>query len=96
MLTIPSFYSLLLTGVIWFVIVVIFVKNYSFFVKSRPDKMIEMISLIGLVIGVHGLLHLGLESVYGFNPMIHSTFRKSGAKSITGEVRSGLCPTVAP
>jgi hypothetical protein len=33
--------------------------------------MIEMISLIGLVIGVHGLLHLGLESVYGFNPMIH-------------------------
>jgi hypothetical protein len=33
--------------------------------------MIEMVSLIGLVIGVHGLLHLGLESVYGFNPMIH-------------------------
>jgi hypothetical protein len=71
MLTIPSFYSLLLTGVIWFVLVMIFFKNYSFFVKSRPDKMIEMMSLIGLVIGVHGLLHLGLESVYGFNPMIH-------------------------
>lgn len=71
MLTIPSFYSLLLTGVIWFVLVIIFFKNYSFFVKSRPDKMIEQISLIGLVIGVHGLLHLGLESVYGFNPMIH-------------------------
>lgn len=71
MLTIPSFYSLLLTGVIWFVLVIIFFKNYSFFVKSRPDKMIEMVSLIGLVIGVHGLLHLGLESVYGFNPMIH-------------------------
>jgi len=71
MLTIPSFYSLLLTGVIWFVLVIIFFKNYSFFVKSRPDKMIEIVSLIGLVIGVHGLLHLGLESVYGFNPMIH-------------------------
>ena len=71
MLNKPSFYSLLLTGVIWFVLVVIFVRNYSFFKKSRPDKMIEMVSLIGLVIGVHGLLHLGLESVYGFNPMIH-------------------------
>jgi hypothetical protein len=70
MLNKPSFYSLLLTGVIWFVLVVIFVRNYSFFKKSRPDKMIEMVSLIGLVIGVHGLLHLGLESVYGFNPMI--------------------------
>ena len=69
MLTIPSFYSLLFTGVIWFVLVVIFFKNYSFFKNSRPDKMIEMISLIGLVIGVHGLLHLGLESVYGFNPI---------------------------
>lgn len=87
MLTIPSFYSLLFTGVIWFVLVVIFVKNYSFFKNSRPDKMIEMISLIGLVIGVHGLLHLGLESVYGFNPMIHSTFRKGGAKGIRGEPR---------
>lgn len=71
MLNKPSFYSLLLTGVIWFVLVVIFIRNYSFFKKSRPDKMIEMVSLIGLVIGVHGLLHLGLESVYGFNPMIH-------------------------
>lgn len=71
MLNKPSFYSLLLTGVIWFVLVVIFVRNYSFFKKSPPDKMIEQVSLIGLVIGVHGLLHLGLESVYGFNPMIH-------------------------
>ena len=69
MLSKPSFYSLLITGIIWFVLVIIFFKNYSFFKKSRPDKMIEMISLIGLVIGVHGLLHLGLESVYGFNPM---------------------------
>ena len=69
MLTKPSFFSLLLTGVIWLVLVVIFVKNYSFFKNSRPDKLIEQISLIGLVIGVHGLLHLGMESVYGFNPM---------------------------
>jgi nitrate reductase NapE component len=69
MLTKPSFYSLLLTGVIWLVLVIIFVKNYSFFKNSRPDKLIEIISLIGLVIGVHGLLHLGMESVYGFNPM---------------------------
>ena len=69
MLTKPSFYSLVITGIIWFVLVIIFFKNYSFFTKSRPDKMIEMISLIGLVIGVHGLLHLGFESVYKFNPM---------------------------
>ena len=69
MLSKPSFYSLFITGFIWFVLVVIFVNNYSFFKHSRPDKMIEMISLIGLVIGVHGLLHLGFESVYKFNPM---------------------------
>ena len=69
MLTKPSFYSLLLTGVIWFFIVIVFIKNYSFFKNSRPDKLIEQVSLIGLVIGVHGLLHLGMESVYGFNPM---------------------------
>ena len=68
-LTKPSFYSLLLTGIIWFFLVIVFIKNYSFFKNSRPDKLIEQVSLIGLVIGVHGLLHLGMESVYGFNPM---------------------------
>jgi hypothetical protein len=27
-----------------------------------------MIALLSIAIGVHGLIHLGVESVYGFNP----------------------------
>jgi len=76
MLTKPSFYALLFTGFIWVIIVAIFVRNYSFFRNSQPDKLIVVVSLIGIIVGVHGLLLLGLESVYGFNPMEQSIFRK--------------------
>jgi hypothetical protein len=31
-------------------------------------RKINILSLLVIAIGVHGLVHLGLESVYGFNP----------------------------
>ena len=69
MLTKPSFYSLVITGFIWFVVVILFFKNYTQMKNKSPDRLIEIIALIGVVIGVHGLLHLGFESIYHFNPM---------------------------
>ncbi len=69
MLTKPSFYSLVITGFIWFVVVILFFKNYTQMKNKSPDRLIEIITLIGIVIGIHGLLHLGFESIYKFNPM---------------------------
>jgi len=31
--------------------------------------VITILTLITIAIGVHGLLHLGLESVYNYNPI---------------------------
>jgi hypothetical protein len=69
MLTKPSFYSLVITGFIWFVVVILFFKNYTQMKNKSPDCLIEIIALIGILIGIHGLLHLGFESIYKFNPM---------------------------
>ena len=38
-------------------------------VRKRKYKLIMFVSLVGIVVGVHSLLHLGLESVYNFNPI---------------------------
>jgi hypothetical protein len=69
MLTKPSFYSLVITGFIWFLVVILFFNNYTQIKSKNPDRLIEIITLIGILIGIHGLLHLGFESIYKFNPM---------------------------
>ncbi len=65
----PSFYALIITGVISFIVVLIILTNFTSMMKLGPNKKIAVLSLAGLVIGVHGLLHLGMESVYNYNPM---------------------------
>ncbi len=69
MLTKPSFYALLLTGVISFIVILILLTNFSSMMKLGPNKKIAVLSLAGLTIGIHGLLHLGMESLYNYNPM---------------------------
>ncbi len=65
----PSFYALVITGVISFIVVLIILTNFTSMMKLGPNKKIAVLSLVGLTIGVHGLLHLGMESVYNYNPM---------------------------
>ena len=66
LLTVPSFWSLVLTGMaILYIIIELSFKS----IYGGKTKHIVMVTLIGLLIGVHGLLHLGMETVYGYNPM---------------------------
>lgn len=64
----PSLNSLFFTGIILLIIFIIFVRNYSQFTKLNYYQQIALLSLITLAIGIHGLIHLGIEAVYGFNP----------------------------
>ena len=64
----PSLNSLFFTGIILLIIFIIFVRNYSQFTKLNYYQQIALLSLITLAIGIHGLIHLGTEAVYGFNP----------------------------
>jgi len=69
MLTKPSYYGLVFTGFISLIVIILFIQNYRYLKALSADKLITVVSLVGIVVGVHSLLHLGLESVYNFNPI---------------------------
>ena len=64
----PSLNSLFFTGFLILFIFIIFITNYKQFNKLDYYCKITILSLITIAIGVHGLIHLGTEAVYGFNP----------------------------
>ena len=68
-LTKPSFYSLVFTGFLILVIFVIIIYNTKRLKHLSPECLIKLISLFGILVGIHGLQHLGLEVVYKYNPM---------------------------
>ena len=64
----PSLNSVFLTGIIILFVFVIFIKNFSKFLKlAYYDKLILLCSM-SIAIGMHGMIHLGVETNYGFNP----------------------------
>ena len=69
LLTKPSFYSLVFTGFLILLLMIIVFSNINRLNHLTPEKLIKVISLVGILIGVHGLLHLGFEVVYNYNPM---------------------------
>lgn len=62
----PSFYAHVLNAILVLVAVMLLVKHYR---TLRPYETIVVALLFSIVIGVHGLSHLGLETAYGFNPL---------------------------
>jgi len=69
MLTIaPSLNSLFLTGILILYILVIFLMNFTKIMKLGLYQKLTIISLITIAIGIHGLIHLGVEVNYDFNP----------------------------
>ncbi len=64
----PSINSLFFTGFLLLFIFIIFVSNYKQFIQLDYYKKLNILSLFTIAIGIHGLLHLGMEQNYGFNP----------------------------
>lgn len=64
----PSLNSLFVTGFLLLFILVIFIKNYKQFMRLDFYRKLNMLSLFVIAIGIHGLIHLGVEREYGFNP----------------------------
>jgi hypothetical protein len=64
----PSLNSLFITGVILLSIFLIFIFNFQQFKRLDFYHKLAILSLISIAVGTHGLIHLGVESVYGFNP----------------------------
>jgi hypothetical protein len=66
----PSLYAHIINAILLLTAVILLFSNYSKIKNIEPYKKIMLILLFSIVIGIHGLSHLGLESVYGYNPMI--------------------------
>jgi len=66
----PSFYSLPITGILLFVSLLLIFQHSSKVGSSMSTyQLVNLLLLFSVAIGVHGILHLGLEYVYNFNPL---------------------------
>ena len=65
----PSFYAHVLNGLFLLFAIILVIMNMTELKRLKPSKMIVIVLLFSLVFGIHSLTHLGLEKVYGFNPI---------------------------
>ena len=65
----PSLYAHILNDIFLFISAIILYKNFSNIKRSDSYKLLTLTLLMSIAIGIHGLSHLGLESVYGYNPL---------------------------
>ena len=65
----PSLYAHVLNAVLLLTAVVLLITNYSQIKKLGAYEKITLSLLFSGVVGIHGLSHLGLEGVYGYNPL---------------------------
>lgn len=80
MIAAPSFYALGITGLILLFVFIYSIRFYSQISQGPVYLFLIVMILIGILIGVHGLLHLGLESVYQFNPLQALSMNRAIAK----------------
>jgi len=64
----PSLSSLFITGLLLLLIIIIIVINLREISNFPLTKKLILLLLITITIGVHGLIHLGVEVNYKFNP----------------------------
>lgn len=65
----PSIMAHALNGLLVFSAVVVAYMNYRVLYRLDPFKKVMILLVFSIAVGIHGISHLGLESVYGFNPL---------------------------
>jgi hypothetical protein len=65
----PSFVSLAFTGLILIFVIILTIINYKQIAKFNTIELVSFLCVLSIAIGSHGLLHLGLEVVYVYNPL---------------------------
>ena len=69
MLLAPSMMAHSLNGILMFAAVVVAYMNYRVLYNLDPYKKVLILLVFSIALGVHAMSHLGLESVYGLNPL---------------------------
>ena len=65
----PSFYGHALNGILLVTSLIIILLNLGKIKQLEIYKQTMLLLMFTLVVGVHGLSHLGMEQVYGYNPL---------------------------
>ena len=66
----PSLLAHILNGGLLFAAIVFIVMHYNKLVKLTEFNLIILILALSIAAGIHGLSHIGLEYVYGYNPLM--------------------------
>ena len=64
----PSLNALFVTSLILLTIIILMVKNYSSIIRLNYYQQIVLLTSLSIAFATHGLVHLGLEERYNFNP----------------------------
>lgn len=64
----PSINSLFFTGLLLLAIFVIFIRNFNKIYNLNYYEQLILLSSLTIATGMHGMVHLGAETNYGFNP----------------------------
>jgi hypothetical protein len=65
----PSFYSLAITGILILLVFIKIIFNWNEFEQLALTDYLIILLLLTIGLGIHGLLHLGLEVHYNYNPL---------------------------
>ena len=64
----PSLNALFVTGLILLFIIILIVKHYKSIMGLNYYQKIILLTSLSIAVGSHGLMHLGVEKQYNFNP----------------------------
>ena len=64
----PSLNALFVTGLILLFIIILIVKHYKSIMGLNYYKKIMLLTSLSIAVGSHGLMELGVEKQYNFNP----------------------------
>lgn len=89
---IPSIYAHVISGGV-LLVGVIYLALYSSKIMSRdPYQLLVLILLISISVGLHGISHMGLETVYNYNPLSLSLKQNEAYHPLDCPYRRGNCP----
>lgn len=66
----PSIIAHTLNGGLFLVAVILSLVYYKSLASLDSYRFILLVLAFGIIVGIHGLSHLGLEYVYGYNPWL--------------------------
>ena len=69
MLKIPSFYAGFMNGLFMLIILFIIIKKFNEIKTYDTYRQLILLIGLGILVGIHALIHLGMENIYKWNPL---------------------------